>query len=70
MYNSLDIFRKSFLGCIPGIWQNEVPICLCQDVHSFEWRTVVKDIQNVILYVIIDVTVMLCLSYHNSADFE
>ena len=35
VYNSLDIFRRSFLGCIPGIWQNEAPICLCQDGHSF-----------------------------------
>ena len=26
----------------------EVPICLRQDDHSFGWRTVVKDIQNVI----------------------
>ena len=62
VYNSLDIFHRSFLGCIPGIWQNEVPICLRQDGHSFGWRTVVKDIQNVILYVRIDVTVILCLS--------
>ena len=48
VYNSLDISHRSFLGCIPGIWWNEVPICLHQDGHSFGWRTVVKDIQNVI----------------------
>ena len=48
VYNSLDIFRRSFLRCIPGIWRNEVPICLRQDGHSFGWRTVVKDIQNVV----------------------
>ena len=50
VYNSLDIFRRSFLGCIPGIWRNEVPICLHQDGHSFG------------LYVHIDVMVILCLS--------
>ena len=27
VYNSLDIFRRGFLGCIPGIWRNKVPIC-------------------------------------------
>ena len=26
MYNSLDIFRRDFLGSIPGIWQDEIPI--------------------------------------------
>jgi len=35
VYNSLDIFRRSFLGSITWIWQNEVPICLRQDGHSF-----------------------------------
>ena len=44
VYYSLDILCRSFLGCIPGIWQNEVLICLHQDGHSFGWPTVVKDI--------------------------
>ena len=51
MYNSLDIFHKSFLGSIPGIWQNEVPICLCLDGHTIGWQTVLEDIQNVIINV-------------------
>ena len=48
VYNSLDLFQQSFLGSIPEIWQNEVPICLHQDSHSFGWQTVCKDIQHVI----------------------
>ena len=40
VYNSLDLFRQSFLGSITKIWQNEVPICLRQDDHSFGWQTV------------------------------
>ena len=47
VYNSLDIFRRSFLGSMTKIWQNEVPICLRQDGHLFGWRTVLKDIQHV-----------------------
>ena len=47
VYNSLDIFRRSFLGSMTKIWQNEVPIYLRQDGHFFGWRTVLKDIQHV-----------------------
>ena len=48
VYNSLDIFHRSFLGSIPGIWHNEVLIC--QDGQIFGWQTVLKDIQHVINY--------------------
>ena len=48
VYNSLDVFRRSFLGSITTIWQNEVPICLRQDGHSFGWQTVCKNIQHAI----------------------
>ena len=48
VYNSLDIFRRSFLGSITGIWQKEVPTCFHQDGHSFGWQTVCKDIQHAI----------------------
>ena len=36
VYNSLDIFRRSFLGSMTKIWQNEVPICLRQDGHFLD----------------------------------
>ena len=40
VHNSLVLVQQSFLGSIPEIWQNEVPVCLGQDGHSFGWQTV------------------------------
>ena len=48
LYNSLNIFRRSFLGSVTKIWQNEVLICLHPGGHSFGWQIVCKDIQHAI----------------------
>ena len=69
VYNSLDIYQQSFLGCISMIWQDEVPVCLRHDGHCSGWQTLCKDIQKTIyiyIYIYIYIVMfMLCFNIKN-----